>query len=260
MNWYYARGDQRMGPVDDGQMLVLASTGQITAQTLVWRDGMADWTPWGRAPRPVGSDDSGAAYPMPVADEYGYQPCVECGRTFLADEMVNYEGRHVCGECKPSFFQRLREGGQILSALKYAGFWIRFCAILVDLCIVLLLTFPLELIQIWRVGSWEQYMFGEKSLGDIGFSILFWLLGLSIGVAYDTWFVGRYAGTPGKLLLGLRVVRSDGSHVSYKRAMGRSFASILSQFTLLIGYFIAAFDNQKRTLHDHICDTRVVYK
>jgi hypothetical protein len=30
--------------------------------------------------------------------------------------------------------------------------------------------------------------------------------------------------------------------------------------TCFIGYIIAAFDNEKRALHDHICTTRVVYK
>ena len=32
----------------------------------------------------------------------------------------------------------------------------------------------------------------------------------------------------------------------------------LSIVMLGIGYLIAAFDDQKRTLHDHICDTRVI--
>ena len=27
-----------------------------------------------------------------------------------------------------------------------------------------------------------------------------------------------------------------------------------------IGYILAAFDDQKRSLHDHICNTRVIYK
>ena len=260
MNWYYARGDQRMGPVDEAQMLALASTGQITTQTLVWREGMTDWMPWGRAPRPVGPDDLGVPHPMPVADDYGYQPCADCGRTFLVDEMVPYENVLVCGECKSVFFQRLREGGQIHSSLKYAGFWIRFCATVVDVCIMFVVTAPLELLQVWRVGSFEAYMFGDRSLTDIGFTVLTSILGMVLGLAYETWFIGKYAATPGKLILGMRVVRSDGSRLTYKRALGRSLASWLSQLTFFIGYLMAAFDDQKRALHDHICDTRVVYK
>jgi uncharacterized RDD family membrane protein YckC len=56
------------------------------------------------------------------------------------------------------------------------------------------------------------------------------------------------------------VVTADGGRVSYLRALGRYFAKMLSGFTCLIGYIIAAFDGQKRALHDHICNTRVVFK
>jgi uncharacterized RDD family membrane protein YckC len=56
----------------------------------------------------------------------------------------------------------------------------------------------------------------------------------------------------------LKVVTADNDRVSYPRAFGRYFAEILSGLILLIGYIMAAFDDQKRTLHDRICDTRVI--
>jgi uncharacterized RDD family membrane protein YckC len=62
------------------------------------------------------------------------------------------------------------------------------------------------------------------------------------------------------MAVGLRIVTSDGGRVSYARALGRSFAEILSSIICYIGYIIVAFDDQKRALHDHICDTRVVRK
>ena len=43
-------------------------------------------------------------------------------------------------------------------------------------------------------------------------------------------------------------------------AFGRHFAKYLSAMILLIGYIMAAFDDQRRTLHDRICETRVVRK
>lgn len=262
MNWYYARGDERMGPVDDREIVALAATGQIGAQTLVWREGMADWTPWGRAPRPAGGDpaDDGSSVALAAADTFGYQACAECGRTFPAEEMVAYENLLVCGECKPVFFQRLREGGLVYRSLNYAGFWIRVCASLVDSAIMLFFNSLVTLLQIYLMGGFQEYISGETSATDIGIAIVFWLLNVAAGLTYETWFVGRFAATPGKMLLGLRVVRSDGSPVTYRRAMGRFFASWLSQMTLGIGYVIAAFDDQKRTLHDHICDTRVIHQ
>jgi uncharacterized RDD family membrane protein YckC len=48
--------------------------------------------------------------------------------------------------------------------------------------------------------------------------------------------------------------------VSYARALGRSAGHLVSGMTCLIGYIIAAFDDEKRALHDYMCNTRVVYK
>jgi uncharacterized RDD family membrane protein YckC len=86
------------------------------------------------------------------------------------------------------------------------------------------------------------------------------LVGLVIPIAYTTFFVGRFAATPGKMACGLRIITPDGGRVSYGRALGRCFAEWLSGLTLTIGYIIAAFDPEKRALHDRICETRVVYK
>ena len=61
-------------------------------------------------------------------------------------------------------------------------------------------------------------------------------------------------------MLGLKVIRSDGSGISFARGACRYLAQIVSALILLIGYIIAAFDVEKRALHDYLCDTRVVYK
>ena len=60
------------------------------------------------------------------------------------------------------------------------------------------------------------------------------------------------------MALGLKVIRSDGARITYGRAVGRFFAENLSGLILCIGYIMVAFDGEKRALHDHICDTRVV--
>jgi uncharacterized RDD family membrane protein YckC len=58
--------------------------------------------------------------------------------------------------------------------------------------------------------------------------------------------------------MGLRVADQDGKLVSRGRAWGRAFAELLSGMTLNIGYLLMPFDNEKRTLHDMVCDTRVI--
>jgi uncharacterized RDD family membrane protein YckC len=81
---------------------------------------------------------------------------------------------------------------------------------------------------------------------------------MAVGCSYETFFMAKMAATPGKMAVGLKVIRPDGSPVSVGRAAGRYFAKILSTIILLIGYIMAGFDSQKRALHDMICDTRVI--
>ena len=61
------------------------------------------------------------------------------------------------------------------------------------------------------------------------------------------------------MALGLKIIRADGGPLSIGLAVGRYLAYILDGFTLLIGFIIAGFDAEKRSLHDRICDTRVIY-
>ncbi|MCX5661168.1 MAG: DUF4339 domain-containing protein, partial [Planctomycetota bacterium] len=43
--WFYAKGDQKSGPVTLEQLQSLASSGQLQPSDLVWKDGMNEWTP-----------------------------------------------------------------------------------------------------------------------------------------------------------------------------------------------------------------------
>jgi uncharacterized RDD family membrane protein YckC len=77
-------------------------------------------------------------------------------------------------------------------------------------------------------------------------------------IGYEVFFVRKYDATPGKMAMGLKILRPDGSKLSVGRIIGRYFASIISALILLIGYIMAAFDEEKRALHDRLADTRVI--
>jgi len=81
---------------------------------------------------------------------------------------------------------------------------------------------------------------------------------MAVGATYESVFVGRLGATPGKMALGLKVVRPDGGPISLGRAVVRYFAKVVSGIILMIGYIMAGFDSQKHALHDMICDTRVI--
>lgn len=81
-------------------------------------------------------------------------------------------------------------------------------------------------------------------------------------VAYFVIFEYFLGGTPGKLLLKLRVVGEDGIQkaglfqILYRETIGRFLAGI----SMVIGYIFVAVDREKRGLHDMLSDTRVVYQ
>ena len=47
MDWYYAAGADRKGPVSEEEFQRLVQQGVVTSQTLVWHEGMANWQPHG---------------------------------------------------------------------------------------------------------------------------------------------------------------------------------------------------------------------
>src|SRR5690606_10963628 len=46
MQWYYAVGSERRGPVETATFNRLVASGTIQPDTLVWRTGMAEWQAW----------------------------------------------------------------------------------------------------------------------------------------------------------------------------------------------------------------------
>ncbi len=243
--WYYVSQGLKKGPVSDREFQAMVAAGKIKAGDLVWRPGMSQWQAYGVLAGTASKDDVF---------------CAECGCPFPADETINYQGEFVCAQCKNIFFQRLREGADRPGILKYGGFWIRVAAKLLDNILLgfvnFLLQMPFSIAQTSFSSGLEN---GPAPFPILLFMISF-LLQIAVPAAYTTFFLGKYAATPGKMACGLIVLRPDGIRITYWRALGRHFAEMLSQITCFIGYIIAAFDDEKRTLHDHICDTRVFYK
>jgi uncharacterized RDD family membrane protein YckC len=84
--------------------------------------------------------------------------------------------------------------------------------------------------------------------------------GLSLGFFYYVYFMrSPWQATPGKRICGIRVTRADGGRVNGWLALGRTLAYSLSLVPLGIGFFMAAWTDQKKALHDIVCRTRVVH-
>ncbi|HEV2392982.1 MAG TPA: GYF domain-containing protein [Verrucomicrobiae bacterium] len=109
MNWYYVDDGQQAGPVDDSQLAELVRSGKIQAEGLVWHEGMGAWAPY-REVAPPGNDPGTPPLIGAPPPQGGAVLCSQCGRSFALNEVIRYADKFVCAECKPLFFQRVREG------------------------------------------------------------------------------------------------------------------------------------------------------
>lgn len=246
--WYYADGTEQKGPVSEEELARLVAVGTVTPATLVWSSGMDSWQPY----RVVSGDT--------ITEQTGAEQvtCSVCGKAVPKDGVIVYDNHQVCGECKPAFVQRLKEGAHLHSMLDYAGFWIRVGATLIDNVVTTIASYAIILpLNLALLGS-LSYQGGLGPMFVVSMAIAY-LIPLTIGLLYYVLMVGKYGATVGKMACGLRIVRPDGSPVSYGLACGRCFANMLSRLTLCIGYLMVAIDTQEhRALHDRICNTRVI--
>lgn len=257
MDWFYADAGKQVGPIDEASFELRVSTGIVHDDTLVWHAGMPNWQPY-RTVRPV--VQPGALLPPAIPGETQF--CSECGRAYAPDDLVAFGSSLVCASCKPAFMQKLREGIRPANAARYGGFWIRFLAVILDglLSSVVLVIVAMIAVVVFPIDFTNFGRTPPDLMMILAFEGVVWMSVLLFGAAYETWMIGRFAATLGKMACGLTVVRADGAKLSYPRALGRHFAKHLSSFALCIGYIMAGFDDEKRALHDRICDTRVIKK
>lgn len=255
MQWYYAIGGQRQGPVTQAEFDQLVQVGTVTPATLVWREGLADWVPWSQV-QAAGTATAGAS----SADT---EVCAVSGKRYLRREMIQYGGRWISAEHRDEYFQRLREGVVPSGDFVYAGFWPRFGAKFIDGLILGVVGVGVNVVCALLLLGTANY-FNPQAAAQAGaanaitFQIVTILLGQAVSIGFAVFFLQRYDATPGKMALGLKVLRPDGAKLTKGRIIGRHFAELISGFILCIGYLMVAFDGEKRSLHDRICDSRVI--
>ncbi|MEQ1945627.1 MAG: RDD family protein [Bryobacteraceae bacterium] len=227
MQWYYAENGQQRGPVDDDALATLVNSGAVRDDTLVWHEGMQNWQSYGSA--------RGAAAP-PGVTAPGIAVQATPASAYVPE---NYATRP--------------------QSVRYAGFWIRFLARLIDGILLnvalMVVRLPLGLSLMGPISTREPREIMAAAVAIIVGS----LVSLAVGAGYEIFFVSARGATLGKMALGLKVVRPDGAPISLGQSAGRYCAQFLSALTLFIGYIMAGFDEQKRSLHDRICETRVIH-
>ena len=147
--------------------------------------------------------------------------------------------------------------------MRYAGFWRRLGAVLIDFALLAAAMAALG----WLGLPVYQRHVSAVGMADGSFSASFRVvynpLGMVIGVLL--WWLyfallesSRLQATLGKLALGIKVTNLDGGRIGFGRATGRTIAKYLSAAILLIGFIMAGFTRRKQALHDYIAGTLVV--
>ncbi|GGA73303.1 RDD family protein [Neiella marina] len=140
--------------------------------------------------------------------------------------------------------------------VQYAGFWLRLVAVLIDSALLLLILGPV-LVLLFGV---EYFVPADvEKTPDLTTSILDALINNVVPAVLTIFLWVKFAGTPGKLLLGLAVVDKDSfDSISIKQAVLRYLGYIPSTLVLMLGFIWVAFEQRKRGWHDMIGGTVVI--
>jgi uncharacterized RDD family membrane protein YckC len=153
-----------------------------------------------------------------------------------------------------------------MAVYKFAGFWRRLISITIDCFIInvifttLLTVVSIALFAGAMSGSGRAWVADLLNPGIWSFSFLmasgFYL---ALYLFYFTYFHGAGGRTPGKMMLGLQVLSTDGMPITFGIAFLRSVGYLVSGIFCL-GFIWAAFDRRKQGWHDKIAQTVVIIR
>ncbi len=122
----------------------------------------------------------------------------------------------------------------------YASVWKRFFAFLIDAVVFVILF-------------WVLAQLMDNASVSLVLLVIIWLY-------YALLESSPLQASLGKIIMGIKVVDRRGRRLSFWQATERIFSKLVTNVTFYFGFFIAAFDKKKRTLHDRISHSAVVSK
>lgn len=136
----------------------------------------------------------------------------------------------------------------------YAGFVTRFVAFVIDLLIVAVTITTISLVSSFIL---DQFPVGELTQQFVTILLIFTNLTVYLGYYVGLWvFAGQ---TPGKALMGVRVIAVDGGRITTRQALIRLGGYWLSAVIFFLGYLRVLVDERRRALHDKLAGTLVIY-
>ena len=138
----------------------------------------------------------------------------------------------------------------------YAGFWIRGVALALDLLLLYAAVFAVGAVTgLATAATWD-----DRDLAAIALGLGTLALLATLWLYLAGWHASPGQATPGKRIMGLRVVRWDGRPVGIGRATVRVVAMAFSVFPFLLGLVSAMLHGRKNALHDTPAGPHVVHR
>lgn len=135
----------------------------------------------------------------------------------------------------------------------YGSALARFLAFLMDYVLLVFLSLPLVPLMSGAISP--------DSMPEKRVFLLVYLECIALVVVW-LYFAGfessAFQGTPGKMIMGLRVTDLHGDRISFVQATGRFVAKILSGSACLVGYIQIPFMSKRQGMHDQLARTYVL--
>lgn len=118
---------------------------------------------------------------------------------------------------------------------------------------------PTDVMALARAGFWIRLAATTLDLLLLG--VIWSIIGRFFLLAWVAYHIGMWTWkgtTIGGIVMSIKIVRIDGTPITFSVAMVRSLSSFFSAFALFIGFFWAGWDDEKQAWHDKIAGTLVV--
>jgi uncharacterized RDD family membrane protein YckC len=135
-------------------------------------------------------------------------------------------------------------------SLRYAGFWMRFWAYLLDLVVVgsIVRILIKPVFRMLDIPLSEANIFAPVSIAS---AVIFYL--------YFVLMTKYFNQTLGKMVFGLKVVDLKSDQLTWGTILFREWIGRFISATIIVGYIIVALLPKKQGLHDLFTDTTVIH-
>jgi len=290
--WFYEKDQKASGPVSEAELWELLDKGEITKNSLVWKEPMEKWLPFSEVPqlrippkpkpppmpepeKPEVSDDSPFQSPEPAQDEQDEE---EKEETYEYVEKVVFKSPDYEGGETTTMDEVDEEVSQVRP-------WVRFFARMIDyyvfsmlFSLLVTLLFPdfMEQMSQMLVQQTTGENAGSANYQSLLFILLFRVVVTFIWVFIEAYTISKFGTTFGKNLLGTKVLDVNGDLLPADRAMKRSYSvwikgmgcgfALISWLTMLMGYQalkrdgVTSWDeeNPSRVVHSRFSTTRIL--